>query len=127
MQGLISHPDRPLNDRSMRAFVAILERLREDEARARTTRLRLASELGFDARHPSDVKVGDVIRVPSGNWFQVVEKGRYSYIDPSVTPYWKFTFADGEGSYEIDDWSEDAPISPHSVLVASPDESNEPF
>lgn len=125
MQGLIDHPARPLGDRGVAAMVAIMERLRTAEHEARSTRLRLAHELGFDARHPSEVKVGDTIRTPSGQWFEVCSL-RYVNPENGTAPFWRFNFADAEGAYEIDDWSDDAPISPRSVLVALP-EGQEPF
>lgn len=122
---LIDHPDRPLSRRDIGAWIAILERLRRAEAEARATRLRIAHELGFDARHPSEVKAGDTIRVNDA-WYEVVSRTKVNP-ETGMPSYWHFYFGEGEGYYDVDDWSDDAPISPVSVIVAVPEPDLELF
>lgn len=113
-----------MGERDIAAWVRILELEREAEEAARSRRLRIAHELGFDARHPRDVKVGDTIRTKPNCWHKVVEATRIRRVHEDGA-YWLFRFNPAEAApMTVEDISEDHPVGPVSVLVASPEPSS---
>ena len=122
-----ARPHDDMSARTFQAWVNILKRHRDMEYEARSLRLRVAHEVGFDVRPPAEVKPGDRIR-PSihGGWYEVRDRFRHQPEDPSVVPYWRFWFDPAERAHwDVADVSEDNPVSA-LVVVAIPDDG-EPF
>lgn len=111
--------------RDMQAWLHILEGHHKAEDHQRRLRLRLAHELGFDAKHPAAIEKGDRIRVTaSWTWHEVESIEPY---EEDGRTYRRFHFPDAEGYWEVevpsDEWPEPEP--PY-IAVALP-ENGEPF
>jgi hypothetical protein len=127
---LTDRPDVRLSNRDIGRWVNILNGLVEDEQRIRNRRSSIAHELGFDVKHPMKVEPGDVIRTYSGDWHEVVTAGTIhpdTLDGTSRRQYRRFFFGHAEGHFDVELDSEEYPIMPNSVIVAVPEDSEEPF
>jgi hypothetical protein len=134
---LTDRPDVRLSNRDIGRWVNILNGLVEDEQRIRNRRRSIAHELGFDVKHPLDVKVGDTIRTGGGDWYEVcsvrtVDEYGNTVVDDNEGycgrhRLRRFSFGDANGAYSVELDSEEYPIMPNSVIVAVPEDSEEPF
>ena len=118
IQGTNAH----MSDRQFQAWVNLLYQHHNAEQLARRLRLRLAGELGFDLRRPSDIKVGDTIR-PSlyGSWHEVVRIER-GHPEEGPAAYTRFYFEPGEClPWIVYDETENDP-GLRGVVVAMPQE-----
>jgi hypothetical protein len=118
--------DNRTSDRQYQALLHILEGHHKAEDHQRRLRLRLAHEIGFDAKHPNDVKVGDRIRVKAAfSWFEVERIDRY---EEDGRVYRRFHFPGQEGYWEVEIPSEAWPCEePPYIAVLLPELDGEPF